>query len=68
MNSNGKPCTVCGAPLADSRRCLVTVRTPGDSVRTHDYCESCAARYLDTVDMFGMTLPLIDSVRTLPAA
>ncbi|MFA6239671.1 MAG: hypothetical protein WC655_02005 [Candidatus Hydrogenedentales bacterium] len=63
-----KLCTVCQTDLHSDRQFQVTVKSFGMPARTRTYCGGCAARYLDTVDLFGMTVPLIDSVRVLPAA
>ncbi len=63
-----KRCTVCQTDLRNARQFRVTVKSIGMPARTRTYCGGCAARYLDTVDLFGMTVPLIDSVRVLPAA
>ncbi|MBX7257170.1 MAG: hypothetical protein K1Y02_12475 [Candidatus Hydrogenedentes bacterium] len=65
---NTSMCTVCRSALNGTPSYAVTVKTGDANPQAHEYCGTCAARYLDTVDMFGMTVPLIDSVRCLPAA
>ena len=61
-------CEVCGRNDQERSRVEVTITPAGQDASTHLYCQECASRYLDNVDMFGMTLSLVKGIRNVTAA
>lgn len=61
-------CKVCGNNDLNQSwtELTITSQEAGDCV--HAYCAECATRYLDTLDMYGMTLALVKGIRRSPAA
>jgi hypothetical protein len=59
-----RSCKVCGYKGLGKSWTEVTITPAGKSDRIHTYCTECATRYLDTLDMYGMTLALVKGIRT----
>ncbi len=63
-----RSCQVCGRRDLDQSWVELTISPVGKDDCVHTYCPECATRYLDTLDMFGMTLVLVKAIRTAHAA
>ncbi len=63
-----RTCEVCGNDDPGDSWVELTLSPSGQNECVHTYCRECAARYLDTLDMFGMTLLLVKAIRTIKAA
>jgi len=56
-------CKVCNRINLDRSWVELTISPAGRDECVHTYCAECATRYLDNVDMFGMTLALVKTIR-----
>lgn len=60
-------CKVCQRNDLNAIWTEVTIASGGAGDQVHSYCPECASRYLDTLDMYGMTLDLLKGIRTAQA-
>ncbi|GMW01250.1 MAG: hypothetical protein AMXMBFR84_23870 [Candidatus Hydrogenedentota bacterium] len=63
-----RTCDMCASDGEGDRWVTITIHGEEQVERTMNYCPTCAGKYLNAMDMMGMTLDVVKSVQTNCAA